>query len=293
MGERAQSRFHDDAVAMLARFRLMDDDFFSEALDGRIEAVQFILNTVLERDDLRVMETKTQREYKSATKRSIRLDIWAQDAEGRIMDIEIQRANKGTGSKRARFHSSMIDRDLLEKGQEFDEAAETYVIFITEKDPYDAGLPAYHIDRTIRELNHRSFEDESHIVYVNGTFQDTGHPIGRLMHDFQCTDADDMLNEVLAREVRYLKETEEGRTSMCEMMENILEKSRAEGRIEGRAEGRIEGRIEGKAEGRMIQLYELVKKGFLTAGTAADEAHQTEAEFSAGMDAYFAQPASI
>ena len=83
---------------------------------------------------------------------------------------------------------------------------------------------------------------------------------------------------------------------MCEMMENILEKSRAEGRvegrIEGRAEGRVEGRVEGRAEGRMIQLYELVKKGFLTAGTAADEAHQTEAEFSAGMDAYFAQPAS-
>ena len=157
--EKTPSRFHDDAVTMLERFKLMDDDFFSEALDGKIEAVQFILNTVLERDDLKVIETKTQREYKSATKRSIKLDIWAQDEEGRITDVEIQRADKGTGSKRARFHSSMIDRDLLEKGQKFDEAAETYVIFITENDKYDAGLPAYHIDRTIRELNHRSFKD--------------------------------------------------------------------------------------------------------------------------------------
>ena len=227
--EKAQSRFHEDAVAMLERFKLMDDDFFSEALDGKIDAVQFILNTVLERDDLKVIETKTQREYKSATKRSIKLDIWAQDEQGRVTDVEIQRADKGTGAKRARFHSSMIDRDLLEKGQEFDEAAETFVIFITENDKYDAGLPVYHINRTIEELNHRSFEDESHIVYVNGAFRDTSHPIGRLMHDFWCTSADDMLNDVLAKEVRYMKETEEGRTSMCEMMEKMLEKTKAEG----------------------------------------------------------------
>ena len=282
--EKAQSRFHDDAVAMLERFKLMDDDFFSEALDGKIDAVQFILNTVLERDDLKVIETKTQREYKSATKRSIKLDIWAQDAEGRITDVEIQRADKGTGAKRARFHSSMIDRDLLEKGQEFDEAAETYVIFITENDKYDAGLPVYHINRTIEELNHRSFEDESHIVYVNGAFRDTSHPIGRLMHDFWCTSADDMLNDVLAKEVRYMKESEEGRTSMCEMMEKMLEKTNAAGKAEGIAEG--------KAEGKMIQLYELVREGDLSLIKAAAKSGLTETEFKAGMEAYFAQLAS-
>ena len=270
--EKAQSRFHEDAVAMLERFKLMDDDFFSEALDGKIDAVQFILNTVLERDDLKVIETKTQREYKSATKRSIKLDIWAQDEEGRITDVEIQRADKGTGAKRARIHSSMIDRDLLEKGQEFDEVAETYVIFITENDKYDAGLPVYHINRTIEELNHRSFEDESHIVYVNGAFRDKSHPIGRLMHDFWCTSADDMLNDVLAKEVRYMKESEEGRTSMCEMMEKMMKK------------------VENNA--KLEQLYILVQKGRLSLADAAEETGQTVDEFKAGMDAYYAQLAS-
>ena len=48
-----------------------------------------------------------------------------------------------------------------EKGQEFDEVAEPHVIFITENDKYDAGLPVYHINRTIEEFNHRSFPDES------------------------------------------------------------------------------------------------------------------------------------
>ena len=40
------------------RLKLMDDDFFSEALDGKIEAVEFILQVVLERDDLKVIEEK-------------------------------------------------------------------------------------------------------------------------------------------------------------------------------------------------------------------------------------------
>ncbi len=37
----------------LAKLRLMDDDFFSEALNGKAEAVQFILNTILECTDLK------------------------------------------------------------------------------------------------------------------------------------------------------------------------------------------------------------------------------------------------
>lgn len=70
------------------RLKLMDDDFFSEALDGKVEAVEFILQVVLERDDLKVIETKAQVEYKSATKRSIRLDIKAVDRENERFNEE-------------------------------------------------------------------------------------------------------------------------------------------------------------------------------------------------------------
>ena len=33
----------------IAELRLMDDDFFSEALDGKVETVEFILQVVLEK----------------------------------------------------------------------------------------------------------------------------------------------------------------------------------------------------------------------------------------------------
>ena len=41
------------------------------------------------------------------------------------------------------------------------------------------------------------------------------------MHDMNCTDASDMLNPLLAEEVRYLKETNGGRTQMCRAFEEV------------------------------------------------------------------------
>ncbi len=83
--------------------------------------------------------------------RSIRLDVKAVDAAGKIYDIQIQRSDRGTGARRARFYSSMIDRELLEKSRNFDELVDTYVIFITGKDRFGKGLPLYHIERRIAE----------------------------------------------------------------------------------------------------------------------------------------------
>ena len=59
-------RTQEEYLTRIDKLRLIDDDFFSEALDGKIEAVEYILQTVLERNDIVVLETKAQVEYKSA-----------------------------------------------------------------------------------------------------------------------------------------------------------------------------------------------------------------------------------
>lgn len=79
MQETEQNIMNEKDLQRLKELRLMDDDFFSEALDGKNEAVAYILNTILERDDIKVTSTKAQVEYKSATKRSIILDIRAEE----------------------------------------------------------------------------------------------------------------------------------------------------------------------------------------------------------------------
>lgn len=127
-----------------------------------------------------------------------------------------------------------MDMNTLNPGQDFDELPESYVIFITRDDSLGYGLPIYHIERNIREVD-ENFKDESHILYVNSKIQgDT--ELGRLMHDLHCKNADDMYSSVLAGRVRELKETQEGVISMCHEMDQIYNDGIEEGKVEGKKE---------------------------------------------------------
>ena len=48
----------------------------------------------------------------------------------------------------------MIDRTLLSKGEDFEDLVDTYVIFITENDKFGKGIPLYHIERRIEEMDY-------------------------------------------------------------------------------------------------------------------------------------------
>ena len=121
--------------------------------------------------------------------------------------------------KRARYNSSLIDANITEPGEKYENLCESYVIFITENDIMKVGLPIYHIDRTVKETG-ELFGDESHIIYVNSQIKDES-ALGKLMHDFSCTDAKDMKYKILADRVRYFKEDEKGVAIMCKAMEDM------------------------------------------------------------------------
>ena len=70
------------------------------------------------------------------------------------------------------------------------------------------------------EVNEQ-FDDDEHIVYVNGQNDDLDTELGKLMHDFREPDPDKMIYSVLAKKSRYYKESEEGVAIMCKMMEDM------------------------------------------------------------------------
>ena len=111
------------------------------------------------RTDLKVITVHGQHDIKNLQGRSVRLDIMAVDVEGRVYNIEIQRSDKGAEVKRARYNSSLIDANVTEPGEKYENLCESYVIFITENDIMKVGLPIYHIDRTVKETFYLSRED--------------------------------------------------------------------------------------------------------------------------------------
>lgn len=214
-----------ETLEAIGKLSLMDDNLMTLVFDRNIEATELLLNVILERNDLRVLEVVGQREYKNPMPggRSITIDIYARDRDGKIYDVEVQRASAGADVHRARFHSSMIDTKMMKAGQEFKEIHESYVIFITASDVLGAGRSLYHVNRMIEETG-TYFGDGSHIIYVNGSYKDNSDPVGRLMHDFRCLSSVDMFYPVLARQVKYFKETEGGREIMCQVFEDLAEK---------------------------------------------------------------------
>lgn len=214
-----------ETLEAIGKLNLLDDNLMTLVFDRNIEATELLLNVILQRNDLKVLEVVAQREYKNPMPggRSITIDIYAKDGKDKVYDIEVQRASAGADVHRARFHSSMIDTKMLKAGQEFNEIHDSYVIFITAGDVMGAGCSLYHIDRVIKETG-AYFGDGSHIIYVNGSYKDDSDPVGKLMHDFRCLSSVDMFYPALTKQVRYFKETEGGQDIMCQVFEELAEK---------------------------------------------------------------------
>ena len=123
---------HLENLERIKKFRLLDDNFMTQCFSGETAGIELVLRIILEKPDLKVVDVSTQVFVGNLLNRSVRLDVVATDNLNAKYDIEIQRAAKGAGSKRARYNSSMLDAKLLQKSDDFNKLPESYVIFMIQ-----------------------------------------------------------------------------------------------------------------------------------------------------------------
>ena len=222
-----------EVVTILENYRLLDDDFMTLFFKQNFDATALVLDVILNRSDIevKIIEVQKHEVNPAVDGRDVVLDIFAIDSDGKNYDIEIQRADSGAGRRRARFLSSVIDYNMLKEKQDFSALCDSYVIFITENDVMKKGLPMYHVNRHIEELDNEQFDDGNHIIYVNGAYKNDSTDIGKLMHDFRCTSSIDMFYDVLKRGMHHYKETEGGRAEVCKAIEIYGREQRNEEKI--------------------------------------------------------------
>lgn len=243
---------------ILQNLTLMSDPLMRNVLKVK-ECVQYVLQIILGRKDLVVIDVTVQKDFKNLHGRSVILDVLAVDEEGNLLCIEIQQNDKGASPMRARFISGLIDMNILDAGGEFEELPEVFTIFLTKNDVLKGRLPIYHIERRIEE-NGKLFGDHAHIIYVNSSIQDDTE-LGRLMHDFHCKRPDDMYSSILADRVRALKEPSKEGKEMCEELEKLYREGMEKGRKAGREEGREEGIKQGIEQGIERGIEKGIEKG--------------------------------
>lgn len=224
--EQRKERERQEDLQRLRGLRPIDDDFMRCIFKDNIPLTQKVLRILTRNDSLNIVKVETQVDMKRLVgARSLVLDALGNDDKGQEYNIEIQRADKGAGKKRARYHSSALDIDNLDAGEDFDVLPETYVIFITENDIFGKGKPYYRIERMNLDAD-EFFDDEEHILYINGAYRGDD-AIGKLMHDFSCADPNDMNDTDMADISRYYKETEEGVSAVCKVMEDMRNEAAA------------------------------------------------------------------
>ena len=212
---------HRQDLERLKALRYMDDDFMTVCLADNFEGVELILRIVLGQEDIKIKSIRTQEPLKNLQRRSAILDVHAIDSTKKEFDVEIQRSDTGAGAKRARHNSSLLDAHILKPGDDTEDIPDSYVIFITENDVMEKNQAIYHIQRYLETNEGKElFGDGSHIIYVNGKYRGNDE-IGKLMHDFSCTNPDDMNYEALAKKARYFKQDEKGVAAMCKIMEDM------------------------------------------------------------------------
>jgi len=134
--------------------------------------------------------------------------------------LNAQRSDSDNHLKRARFNAASITVKESEPGMNFENVKDVYIVYISEKDFFKAGLTTYHIDKIIRE-NGITVEDGLHEIFVNAAVDD-GSNIAELMQCFKQKDLNNLKFKAVTRRFKELKETEGGLNAMCKIMEDIV-----------------------------------------------------------------------
>lgn len=212
---------HQKDLETLEKLRILDDTLMREVFRNNLELAQFMLRIIIGKPDLVLTKEETQYDLQHLFgSRSITLDVFGEDSDGKQYDCEVQIADDGANAHRARYHSAAMDVDNLKIREDFRSLPDTYVIFITENDVWGEGQPIYLIDR-INTTTGKHFDDGEHIIYVNGAYdnKDDTSDLAKLIHDFRCKKADEMVLTPFADIMKFLKETPKGVDRMCKIME--------------------------------------------------------------------------
>ena len=231
---------------------LLNDDFARIVLKDKT-CLEYVLKTILD-DEYLDIHHQTQYDIKNLKGRSVFLDIFGIDDQGTMYNIEIQNDDEGAHPKRARYHEGIIDAYHSYAGEKWKDIEDMIIIFITDNDVLHIEQQICHIERRIMETGEQ-FLDGTKIIYVNVKYRDETTELGRMLHDFQCSDPKDMYSEVLAKAIRYYKEGG-GKKLMYDAFKEIRE----EGIGIGKAQGRAEGISIGKAEERVKSIRENITR---------------------------------
>ena len=177
-----------------------------------------------------------------ADAKSVRLDVYVKDGKGTVYDIEMQAADTKELPKRSRYYQSMLDMQLIDKGQTYKKLKPSFVIFICPFDLFGKGRHMYSFENICKEDKSVFLDDGAVKIFLNasGRQDDVSKELRAFLDYVAGVESEDDFVKRVAEAVREAKKNREWRheymTLLMRDQENI-----EKGKIEGRAEGKSIG----------------------------------------------------
>ena len=233
-------QIREDDLQTIREYRLIDDTFARSAFKGKPELAEFVLRIITRIADLEIEPSSYETQFDSqrlVRSRSLFFDLHGSDTAGRQYDVEMEKWD--ASPERSEVHMGAMIAEHLFEGGGFSDLCETYVIFMCEYDAVGNGRAvnqfSYRNDDLFLENEeiekqitpNASLGGRTHILFVNGNYKDETSEIGKLVHDFKCSDPNDMYFSNLADRVRFVKGDQKEVEKMCKVLEDIRKDDQA------------------------------------------------------------------
>ncbi|MCI8483208.1 MAG: Rpn family recombination-promoting nuclease/putative transposase [Lachnospiraceae bacterium] len=211
-----------------------------------------------------------QKEIKQdADAKSVRLDVYVRDGKGTVYDIEMQVVDTKELPKRSRYYQSMVDLQMLDKGQHYKYLKPAYIIFICQTDIFGRGRHIYTFENICKEDKHISLEDGMTKIFLNskGDQEDVRKELKVFLDYVAGKESEDLFVRKLMKAVEQAKRNREWRHEYMTLL--MRDQENFEKGIEQGIEQGIEKGIEQGIEQGMIVMIE---NALLTTGSVEQTA---------------------
>ena len=185
----------------------------------------------------------------TAKSKGIRLDIYVEDDDNTVFNLEMQTTTYKELPKRSRYYQGIIDLNMIEKDESYDILKESYVIFICTFDFFEKGRSVYEFENVCLEDSEIKLNDGTHKIFLNtkGDKSDINKELKSLLEYFDGSEPESELTRRIDRKVIAARKNERWRREYMSLQMEMNLKYR-EGLKAGEEKGRALGQSEGKIE---------------------------------------------
>ena len=241
----------------LDELTLMDDYMFAQVMRNT-KYLKILLEFILDIKIAKITLMEPQKSEKEGyNSKGVRLDLYVEDENGVIYNVEVQTYTEDYLSKRMRFYQSVLDISILNPGHDYGELRKTFVIFICNYDPFKRDRVIYTFENVCREEPDLTLGDDTFKIVVNtkGTRGEISDELREILKYLDTEEVTGKISEELDNAVKEIKSSEERRLEYM-----MLYTRDSEMMARGRREGMQIGKQEGIQEGKILQAISMYRE---------------------------------